>query len=335
MIKYIVLPATFLFLILSSCKKDQAPVTEVHDTNILTYSIQNSPAKVSIVTPQQLITISFPVTVIKADDLIADFTLSPGCKATVNNIEQVSGISKNNYTKVFFYTVSNGGSKADWKVTATNNNYTTNQGLGNFLQQTASNNCTYPWYWDQANTGPYSLDNSGPSVVTMASKWADSNFTKTPEDARKAYRPAGGNWNADEITFYLRDNNIPNLTIALPNSLDSTTQLLKRQVDLHQLVIVEPDIYIVRYNANPHLHIDRFYDALPGVGLFIIIKGYKEVDNELYFEVYDPNSWTRTYDDGNLMGKDRYYRSEDLFEATKNWWPKVFIVAKKGTTVIE
>lgn len=333
--KWINALAIVLCFTLSSCKKDQASNQEQHDTNILTYRIQGTPASVSIEPSQHLINIRFPDSVMKADDLIADFTLSSGCKATIKNIEQVSGVSKNNYTKTFFYTVSASGSASDWKVIASNNDYTASQGFGSFLQQVASNNCSYPWYMDQAYTGPYSFDNCGPTAVTMVCKWADSTFTKIPEDARKAYRSSGGDWYPDDITFYLRDNKIPNSTLELPATTEGVMQTLKRQVDLHQLVIVCLEMYSVRYNGDAHSHIDRFYTINPGVGHFIIVKGYKEVDNKMYFEVYDPNSITVTYDDGTLKGKDRYYRAEDLFEATKTWWPKVFIAAKKGTAVIE
>jgi hypothetical protein len=112
-------------------------------------------------------------------------------------------------------------------------------------------------------------------------------------------------------------------------------QTLKREVDLHQLVIIDLEMFSVRLNSDDHSHTDRFYTTNPGLGHYIVVKGYKEVDNEMYFEVYDPNSFTVTYDDGNLKGKDRYYRAEDLFEATKTWWPKIFIAAKKGTAIIE
>lgn len=326
------LPVIFLCSILCNCKKDNTPVP---DTNILTYSIQNSQAEISIVSSEHLINIRFPDGVMNADSLIANFTLSPGCSASIKNIAQVSGVSKNNYSNTFVYTVSASGNSSDWKVIATNNNYTAVQGFGNFLQQIASNNCTYLWYKEQAYTGIYTGVNAGPAAVTMACKWSDSTFSKTVEDARNAYRPTGGDWYPDDITFYLKDNSIPNSTFALPSTEEGTVQTLKRQVDLQQIVIVYLEIYSVRYNSDPISHIDRFYLTNPGYGHFIIIKGYKKVDNEIYFEVYDPNSMTKTYSDGSLMGKDRYYRSKDLFEATKNWWPKIFLVAKKGATVIE
>jgi hypothetical protein len=51
--------AIVLCIIVSSCKKDQE-VQEQHETNILTYSIQNSPAEVSIVPLEHSINIWFP-----------------------------------------------------------------------------------------------------------------------------------------------------------------------------------------------------------------------------------------------------------------------------------
>jgi hypothetical protein len=324
-----------LCFVLSNCKKNEAGVSEYHDTNILAYSIKNTPAEVSIEPSQHLINIKFPDSVMNADDLVADFTLSPGCKATIKDIEQVSGFSKNSYAKIFFYTVSASGSSTDWKVTATNNNYTADEGLGNFVQQIAKNDRPYSWYMDQAYTGPFSDANCGPAAVSMACKWADSAFSKTPEDARNAYRPAGGDWYADDITFYLRDNGIPNSTLALPATAETVQDVLKQQVDLHQLVILTLEMISVRYNGFPQSHVDRFYETKAGIGHYLLIKGYIKVDNEMYFQVYDPNSWTRMYDDGSLKGKDRYYRSEELFAATKTWWPKVFLVAKKGTAIID
>lgn len=331
-------PGTILFVvlcfILSNCSKKDQPSPK-QNTNILTYSIQNTPAEVSIQPSEHLINIRFPDSIRNAEGLIANFTLSPGCKATIKNIEQLSGVSKNDYSKVFVYTVSAPGNSSDWRVTSINNDYTAGLGLGNFLQQNAANDCPYSWYFDQAYTGPYSSVNCGPTSLTMACKWADPAFAKTPEDARKAYRPDGGYWFPDDITFYLRDNNIPNSTLALPATAEGTMQTLKRQVDQHQIVILMLDMNSVRLTDDLRYHTDKFYSTTPGFGHCIVIKGYKQVDNEMYFEAYDPNSFTRTYDNGSLMGKDRYYRYEDLFEATKTWWPKAFIIAKKGATVIE
>src|SRR5690349_18187291 len=67
-----------LCLALSNCSKKDQP-SSVHDTNILTYSIQNTAAQVEIQPSQHAINIRFPDSLMNADDLVADFTLSPGC----------------------------------------------------------------------------------------------------------------------------------------------------------------------------------------------------------------------------------------------------------------
>ena len=75
------LPAILLCLVLCNCKKDNSSANQQQDTNILTYSIQNTPAVVSIVASQHLINIRFPDGVMNADSIIANFTLSSGCTA--------------------------------------------------------------------------------------------------------------------------------------------------------------------------------------------------------------------------------------------------------------
>lgn len=322
-----------IYLVISSCKKDNALIQ--HDTDILSYSIQNKPAVVNITPTQKLINIRFPDSLMSGDSIIANFTLSQGAKASILNVEQITGVSINNYSNILNCVISNSGNTSNWIIVATNNNYTDSFGLGNFIQQTVSNNCSFSWYLDQAYTGPYSYDNCGPAAVSMVCKWSDSTFSKSVENARAAYRPTGGPWYPDDITFYLRDNNVPNSTFALPTTLEGNQQVIKRQIDLHQIVIVCLDMNLVRLNSNPNAHADRFYNTQVGVGHFIIVKGYKIIDNNLWYETYDPASITATYTDGILKGQDRYYRSEDIFEATKNWWPKIFLVAKKGAAVIE
>ncbi|HNP21071.1 MAG TPA: hypothetical protein PKM63_01445 [Panacibacter sp.] len=320
-----------------NCKKETAEVHGQQETNILTYSLQGVPTLVTVDASRHEVNIRFPDSIMNAVNLVADFTLSPGCRAVVKNVEQVSGLTKNSFTKTFYYTVSASGSSSDWKVTASNNDYTAALGLGNFIGRQAVNDRSYAWYLDQMYTGPYSWINCGPTAVTMACKWADSLFAKTPEDARNAYRPDGGYWYADDITGYLRDNNIPNSTLALPANEEEATQILTHQVDVHQVAILILDMNYVNLNSKPTEHVDRFYSATPGFGHCILVKGYIEVDTKIYFDVYDPYSFGNSYDDGSglLKGKDRYYRSEDLFTATQNYWPKIFIVAKKGATVIE
>src|SRR5215471_10720338 len=126
-------------LLLNSCSKNGDKPPASGDTNILSYSIENKPAGIGISNASRTINITFPDTMMNADNLIADFSLSPGCKATIKNTEQISSVSKNNYENTLIYTVSVSGRSSDWSITSINNTYTVGFGLGNFLQQTSSN----------------------------------------------------------------------------------------------------------------------------------------------------------------------------------------------------
>jgi len=68
----------------------------------------------------------------------------------------------------------------------------------------------------------------------------------------------------------------------------------------------------IRFNtAGSNERVDKYYEE--GFDHFIILKGYKQVDNELFFEVYDPWGLGETYADGTPKGENRYYRYEDIF----------------------
>lgn len=197
-------------------------------------------------------------------------------------------------------------------------------GLGCILKKELSNNASYAWYYDQGNTGPYSDVNCGPSSVTMAIKWANASFSKTPEEARKTYRPTGGWWYTNDIVNYLNLHSIPNHTIDV-----SHIDLIQSELNLGNIAILCLDMYYIRSQSQDKWHVDKFYSTNnTGWGHFIVIKGYKNVDNKVYYEVYDPYSFGKKYSDGSIKGEDRYYRSEDLNNAVANWWKYAIIVSK-------
>ena len=328
----------FCFCIaLSNCsKKDDSPAVTASAANILSYSIKGQNFPINITAGLHTISITFPDTVHNASNLVADFTLSPGCTASINNIKQVSDISKNSYNAPFTYNISDAsGNVTKWTISSANNNYTSAWGLGGFIEDSAANNRSYTWYIDQMTTGFDSGENCGPSCVTMACKWADSTFTKTAHDARTKYVPQGGWWYTSDIDSYLYNNNITHAIINLGNNADETKQLLKRQIDLKQIAILCIDMNAIRQSQGGYFHVDKFYPTTPGWGHFFIVKGYKEVDNETFFEVYDPYSFGDINVDGSLKGRDRYYRYEDVFAAANIWWQYAFIIAKNGTAVTE
>jgi hypothetical protein len=200
-------------------------------------------------------------------------------------------------------------------------------GLGMNLKYAHCNNVNYDWYSDQMNTGIYSAVNCGPTSVSMALKWVDPDFDKTPEDARNTYRTGGGWWYTDDIINYLNLYSANNFTIDITH-IDS----VQRQLDDGHIAILCLDIYYVRFQSNPSWHVDKFYfTSNTGSGHFIVIKGYKVVDHITYYEVYDPASMGASYSDHTLKGKDRYYRSEDLNSAVLNWWKYAIIVSKSNS----
>lgn len=199
-------------------------------------------------------------------------------------------------------------------------------GLGKQVKAEQSNSREYAWYHDQLNTGTYSLINCGPTAVTMAIKWADPTFTKTPLDARMMFRPAGGWWFTNDIINYLNVHSVDNYTLALTN-----INVLRQELDEGNIAILCLDMYYVTYSNVSKYRYNKFYTTnAPEWGHFIVIKGYKEVDDTLFFEAYDPYSLGSTYSDGELKGKDRYYTSADLNLATNIWWDFAIIISKES-----
>ena len=199
-------------------------------------------------------------------------------------------------------------------------------GLGRLFYEGHSNNVNYFWYLDQLNTGTYYSVNCGPTSVTMAIKWVNQDFTKTPQDARNTYRSSGGWWYTSDIVNYLNLYSIHNKTIAMPD-----VNLLQNELNSGNIAILCLDMYYIRKQEKDKWHVDKFYTAnTKGWGHFIVIKGYKNVDDETFFEAYDPYSMGMKYANDTLKGLDRYYRQLDLDSAVLNWWSYAIIVGRNS-----
>lgn len=198
-------------------------------------------------------------------------------------------------------------------------------GLGRVLEREVSNDVDYDWYMDQRGTGPHSIKNCGPTTATMAIKWFDQEFSKTPEDARNLTGPTGNWWNTHNIINYLNKYSVHNITIDLKDE-----NSLIFELENGNIIILCLDMYYVRNATNDQWHIDKFYRTQePESGHFIILKGYKLVDGQLFFEAYDSGSWGAVYKDNSFKGKNRYYRYIDLEKATDLWWDYAIIVSKE------
>jgi hypothetical protein len=161
----------------------------------------------------------------------------------------------------------------------------------------------------------------------MAIKWFDQNFNLTAEDARNTYHSSGGWWYTNDIISYLDKYNVNHRTI----NLDQISNL-KAEIDAGNIVIICLDMFHVEYFKDPEYHVNKFYDTNgAGWGHFMIVKGYKEIDGRVFYETYDPYSFSRSYAIGGLKGKDRYYTSSDLDAATDTWWDYAIVVERSAS----
>lgn len=181
----------------------------------------------------------------------------------------------------------------------------------------------YDWYIDQGNTGRYRNKNCGPSSAVMVAKWYDESFPLTAEEARETYAIDGGEWRTTVIKRFLTKNDIPVNAIAY-----TYEEALKALNENKVLLACMNTKYISRSTDNTS-HNDRFYDYEGGH--FLVIKGYKFIDGQLYYEVYDPNNWNAKYEDGSEMGKDRYYDYKEMEESILNHWKYLFTIEGKDS----
>lgn len=206
-------------------------------------------------------------------------------------------------------------------------------GLGKTQSKYVSNNRDYDWYIDQANTGRYSDTNCGPSCIVMASKWYNKDFFSTIEEANKIVEEARNNkyrspagWQLDDAEEYLTQNDIPN-KIHANIGIASVTN----EIDKGNIVIVMLDTKGITRNYEFQQHVHRFYDG--SANHFIIVKGYRIVDDHIYFEAYDPNSCGAQYDwedASTLKGKDRYYLADEIINSAKDLWDYYIVVYNDG-----
>jgi hypothetical protein len=253
------------------------------------------------------------------DALVANFVVPQGVTVWVGDELQTSGLSINNFSLPVIYTLQspNGIKEKDFTITVTKASQTEEWGLGLNITASKSLNRDYEWYCDQYGTGQHQYINCGPTSVAMAILWADPTATVTPQDARNTYHPEGGWWYTTNIVDYLTLHNVSWNYF----NYDQETSSVKSRLDAGDIVILCLDMYYIRSESNSQHRTDKFYTTnSTGWGHFIVVKGYKEVDGNLFFEVYDPYSINVKYPDGTYKGKDRYYRSSDLFTATQIWW---------------
>jgi hypothetical protein len=322
-----------LVTILGACKKEGPEKILSSEAEILAFALTEQVANTEIIETTRTVNITFTPDVTEAAGLGFELLLSEGAVARIGTTTIQDGLSAYSFEAPFNIdvTAEDRVTTKTYKVVPNNSSIDPNWQLGGFQKLSEANNRDYNWYLDQSITGTYSSINCGPTSTTMAAKWFNENFNLTPEDARSAYRPEGGWWYTSDIDHYLTDNSINHHFIALSNSYSGTANILKQTVDNGNIAILCLDMYYIRNAANGSSHADKFYStSAADWGHFIVVKGYKEVDNQYLFEIYDPYCYSRNYTDGSPKGRDRYYRAKDLYDATSIWWNYSIVVTPPG-----
>jgi hypothetical protein len=194
-------------------------------------------------------------------------------------------------------------------------------GLGNEIISYVSLGRSYNWYIDQYETGGYASVNCGPASVEMAGRFSFREFNHTASEARSIYQSQGGWWYDSDINQALDLFGIEYIKKSISNSDD-----LIESIDEGRIVLINNDMSKIPYNTNPNERMNRFYSGV--TGHYLIVKGYLITDLYTLFEVYDPFSIKKTYDDNTLKGINRYYESNVFINSITTWYPMVYEIIK-------
>lgn len=326
------LTVTVVFCCCFSCKKDAQQQAKSQnnalENGLVTLSVNGQVVDAAIDTNHNTIIVTVPDVINEQKDTV-NFTLAANTTATVDNKTVNSGVILNLAQPVTFTVASNDKKRStSFKLFAqTKMNYF---GLGGTLISQKSLNRDYEFYYDQVDdVSEFENTNCGPTAGTMAVKWADSTFKKTPADARASIHPEGADWYMADIVSWLNADGISSVT----DSITNLNSLVKQSIDNNRILILLVDMNYIPQNQNGWQHTEKFYQTPGTWDHYLLIKGYKQYNDGLYLETYDPWSQSERYDSiGNfqLKGKDRYYSSDNVYLAAKYYSPYALIIAPKG-----
>ena len=206
----------------------------------------------------------------------------------------------------------------DWKYYE-QSSFLSAWGLGNESVSYIHSDRPYSWYIDQADTGPCSVNNCGPAAALMSMKWFNAGSTNTAADARRTYPEDGGWWYTSDVINYLGAYSIPNTTMAFAGA----EQLIAMLQEGCITILCINTAYLTTDSNSEH-RVGRFYPYASGH--FLVVKGYRRVDDNAFFEVYDSNNWHSTYQDKSPKGCNRHLPAAELGQAILNWWPYIIAV---------
>lgn len=202
-------------------------------------------------------------------------------------------------------------------------------GLGKYESAHVSLDRPYEWYIDQAELDEEGSD-FGLACAMMAGKWYDEDFKGTLveiktycEQVKEQKHANYEGWTYSIMLSALEHAEVPCSLERLPSSLYKKNKVITEELKDGNIVIVAIRPRLITFATDPDFHAGIFYG---GDKNFIIIKGYRIVDNKTYFEVYDPNSQTITYDNGELVGKDRYYLRDQVVASVEDYVDNYIVI---------
>lgn len=328
--KYLwIIAALVLSVLLVSCRDDETKLLN-DEATFLTYAVQDPPAETEVSTGEESIRVAFSPGVTDATSVVPEFEVSAGAMVKAGGALQTSGVTAHSMEGPFSYQVTSedGQLTVEWRVVPRNNDYTESWGLGGFLKESVSNDRAYDFYIDQGNTGIFSRENCAPTVTVMAARWYDRDFSGTPQGTRHIYHPDGGGWYTYDIDHYLTSNHVPHYFIELSLMPVGTQTILWQKLQEGNIIILCLDMYYLSRSKEPEWRVDKFYDTdAEGWGHCLLAKGCKLIDRKVFIEVHDPYCYGKTYNDGTLKGKNRYYRVEEIAASAKKSWNYAIVIS--------
>lgn len=185
---------------------------------------------------------------------------------------------------------------------------------------TVSNNKDYDYYYDQRLSGKHHVLNCVPTCTAMILKYLDPNSKDTSESLRNEYEIDGKGWNPDIFLDVLKKRNIKYIAFPHKNA-EQTDMMVRRYIKNGYIAMFFSDMHKIYGVRNNPSKLGKSHNDPEVVRHTYIVKGYKYVDNELYYEIYDPDSGNIKDKSGQPIGKNRYYKASEVISSII--WPNV------------
>lgn len=180
-----------------------------------------------------------------------------------------------------------------------------------------SNASTHDFYVTQRNTGQYAKVNCLAASAASIVKWINPASVWTVEDIRNKVRPQGGLLYTNEIESFFNELSLEYDVAYIPeDDLSYAYSELVSMLNSGSIIMTCADMNEISYDytKNQRKLGKGYYNDFKHSYL---ITGYVIVEDNLYFEVFDP------YDD---VVEKRFMEAEEVVDSITEHWGSVFEV---------